>query len=183
MEAIEMIKGRRSIRKFKNEKVDRELMKEIVSISKYAPSWANFQVARYTLVDNEEIIKKLGTDGVNGFIYNIETLKNAKGVLVLSYVKGKSGKLDGDEYATSKENVWEIFDAGIACQTFCLAAYAKGIGTVIMGVINDESISQIVKLPEDEKVAALIIYGYPDESNISPSERKNTEDIMRFAGE
>ena len=33
MDAIEMIKERRSIRKFKNEKVDRELMKEIVDIA------------------------------------------------------------------------------------------------------------------------------------------------------
>lgn len=34
MDAIEMIKERRSVRKFKNEKVDRSLMKEIVDISR-----------------------------------------------------------------------------------------------------------------------------------------------------
>ena len=45
MHAIEMIKERRSIRKFKNEKVDRELMKEIVDIAKWAPSWVNYQIA------------------------------------------------------------------------------------------------------------------------------------------
>jgi len=102
MDAIEMIKERRSVRKFKDEKVDRETMREIVSISKWAPSWANFQVARYTLVDDESIIKGLSTGGVKGFVYNINTLKNAKGVAVLSFVKGKSGKLDTDEYVTSK---------------------------------------------------------------------------------
>ena len=59
MDAIEMIKERRSIRKFKNEKVDRELMKEIVDIAKCAPSWVNYQIARYTLVDDEEIIKEI----------------------------------------------------------------------------------------------------------------------------
>ncbi len=50
MEAIQMIKERRSVRKFKNEKVDRELMKEIVEASRFAPSWGNFQVARYTML-------------------------------------------------------------------------------------------------------------------------------------
>lgn len=183
MDAITMIKERRSVRKFKNEKVDRETMKEIVSLSSWAPSWKNFQVARYTLVDDEAIIKKLATDGVEGFVSNVNTLKNAQGVAVMSFVKGKSGKLKGDDYATSKANVWEVFDAGIACQTFCLAAHAKGVGTCILGVINDESISEIVGLPEEETVAALIVYGYEEGEHAAPTPRKDVEEIMRFAGE
>ncbi|MBU0945451.1 MAG: nitroreductase family protein [Proteobacteria bacterium] len=180
MDAITMIKERRSVRNFKKKKVDRETMKEIVSISRWAPSWANYQIARYTLVDNGETIKKLATDGVKGFVYNINTLKNAPGVAVLSFVKGKSGKLDEDgEYATSKANVWEVFDAGIACQTFCLAAYAKGVATCVMGVIDDDSISEIVGLPDNETVAALIVYGY-EEGHPGPTPRKDVDDIMRF---
>lgn len=181
MDAITMIKERRSVRKFKNETVDRETMKEIIDIARWAPSWANFQIARYTLVDDAETIAKLGTDGVKGFVYNVNTLKEAKGVAVLSFVKGKSGKLDleKDEYATDKANVWEVFDAGIACQTFTLAAHAKGIGTCIMGVIDDDSISEIVGLPEEETVAALIVYGYPDE-NPPATKRKEVGDILRF---
>jgi len=119
MDAVSMIKERRSVRKFKNEKVEREVMKEIVEISRWAPSWANSQIARYNLVDDEAIIKRLATDGVKGFVYNVKTLKNAKGVAVLSFVKGKSGKLD--EYGdldSANGHVWEVFDAGIACQTF-----------------------------------------------------------------
>lgn len=179
MDAITMIKERRSVRKFKNEKVDRELMKEIVSISKWAPSWVNYQIARYTLIDNEEIIQKLANDAVKGFVYNMDTLKNAKGVAVLSFVKGKSGRLDQYGIEASENNTWEVFDAGIACQTFCLAAHAKGVGTCIMGVINEESIAKIINLPEEETVAALIVYGYPD-GEPAPSKRKDTEEIMRF---
>lgn len=182
MEAIEMIKGRRSVRKFKEEKVDRELMKEIIEVARFAPSWANFQVARYTLVDDLAKIKKLATDGVNGFVYNIDTLKNAKGVAVLSFVKGKSGKLDpeGNDYATSKSNVWEVFDAGIACQTFCLAAHVKGVGTCVMGIIDDKSISEIVNLPKEETVAALIVYGYQD-GDVAATPRKDVDELVRFA--
>lgn len=180
MEAITMIKERRSVRKFKNEKVDRETMKEIVDIARWAPSWVNYQIARYTLVDDEAIIKELANEGVNGFVYNIDTLKNAKGVAVLSFVQGKSGKID-EEYVTSKANVWEVFDAGIACQTFCLAAHAKGVETCIMGVIDEKSISKIVNLPEEETVAALIVYGYEDGEHAAATQRKNAEEIMRFA--
>lgn len=179
MDAIKMIQERRSIRQFKDQKVDRELMKEIISISRFAPSWGNFQVARYSIIDDESIIKKLATDGVNGFTYNTATLTNAKGVAVLSFVKGKSGKLDSDDYATSKANVWEVFDAGIAAQTFCLAAHAKGVGTTIMGVISDTSISEIIGLPEEETVAAVIVYGYED-GHPDATPRMNVEDVMRF---
>lgn len=181
MEAITMIKERRSVRNFKDAKVSRDLMKEIVEVSRWAPSWANYQVVRYTLVDEPAMIKQLASEGVNGFVYNMDTLKNAKGVAVLSFVKGKSGKLDQDAYVTSKSNQWEVFDAGIACQTFCLAAHEKGVGTVIMGIIDDETISKVVGLPEEETVAALIVYGYPEgEQPATP--RKDVDEILRFAG-
>lgn len=181
MDSIAMIKERRSVRKFKNEKVDRETMKEIIDLTRWSPSWANFQIARYTLVDDEAMIKEIASHGVNGFVYNIDTLKNAKGVAILSYVKGKSGKLDEENYATTKNNVWEMFDAGISCQTFCLAAHAKGVGTCIMGVIDEKSISEIVNLPEEETVAAIIVYGYEDGPHAAPTKRKDLDGIMRFA--
>ncbi len=183
MDAIELLKGRRSVRKFKKEKVQHETMKEIIELARWAPSWGNFQVARYTLVDDDDLIKQFVTDGVKGFVYNVNTLKEAQGVMVLSFVKGKSGKLDTDEYVTSKGHVWEVFDAGIACQQFCLAAHAKGVGTCVMGVIDEEGISKVAGLPEKETVAALIVYGYEEGEHGTPTPRKAVEDILRIAGE
>lgn len=179
MDAIEMIKERRSVRQFKDEVVDRELMKEIIDISRWAPSWANFQVARYTLVDDAEMIKKISAEGVKGFGYNMKTLEEAKGVAILSFVKGKSGKLDQYGVEEDKNNTWEIFDAGIACQTFCLAAHAKGVGTCIFGVIDNTALGKIINLPEGEAVAALIVYGYETE-HPQPTARKSVEEILRF---
>jgi len=187
MDAIEMLKERRSVRKFKAEKVARETMREIIELSRWAPSWANYQIARYTLVDDDVTIQKLANDCVKGFVYNMKTIQNAKGVAVLSYVKGKSGKLDQkkldlmkEELSADKADVWEIFDAGIACQTFCLAAHAKGVGTCIFGVIDEKSISEIVNLPEGEAVAALIVYGYEEGPHAQPTPRKEVDEILRF---
>jgi len=45
MDAIDMIKERRSVRKYRDGKVDRKTMEEIVEISRWAPSWANTQIA------------------------------------------------------------------------------------------------------------------------------------------
>ncbi len=187
MEAIEMIKERRSVRKYKNERVSRETMEQIVDAARWSPSWANFQIARYTVVDNPELIKQIADKGVLGFAYNIGTLNNAPGVMVLSYVKGKSGtlsaaksgKVDDADYATSKANEWEMFDAGIACQTFCLAAHNYGVGSCIFGVIDDKAIAQILNIPEEETVAAIVTFGYPDEQP-KPTPRKTVDDITRY---
>ncbi len=180
-QGIALLKERRSIRAYKDEIVSREIMDKIFEAARFAPSWANYQIARYTCISNPEKIAALINDGVKGFVYNINTLKNAKNVLVLSFVKGKSGKLDltKPEYATAQENSWEIFDAGIACQTFCLAAHAYGVGTCIMGVIDNDGIAKVAELPEDETVGALIVYGYP-EGEIPGTTRKETSEIVRY---
>lgn len=180
MEAIEMIKNRRSIRKYKDEAVNREVMKEIIDITRYAPSWTNSQTPRFTLVDNLEIIAQFAKEGVKGFIYNVDTLKNAKGVAVLSFVEGKSGRTEKYDIKTSDNpGRWEYFDAGIACQTFCLAAHALGVATCIFGVINEQKIAELIALPTGEQVAALIVYGYAD-GETKPPRRKEVDDILRW---
>ncbi len=171
MTATEVILGRRSIRKYKDEVVSRAVMKEIVDLVRFSPSWANTQIARFTLIDSPKVIKEIAESGVNSFSYNIKTLENAKGVAVLSYTKGKSGSLEGKGEGIEKKDFWEAFDSGIACQTFCLAAHEKGVGTCIFGVINAEEIAKIIALPEGESVASLIVYGIADDAPVAPKRR------------
>lgn len=182
MEAIKMIKGRRSIRNFTEDKISEDVIKKIIDAARYSPSWVNFQVARYHIVQDDAIIAQIAEKGVNEFVYNIDTLNKAPNVLVLTYVAGKSGKLDPTaNYSTSKANSWEIFDAGIAAQTFCLAAHANKVGTCIMGVIDDASIAKIIDLPEEQSVAALIAFGYSDEDDdLETPERHSVDDLTKF---
>lgn len=179
MNGTELIKGRRSIRKYKEELVSREDITAILDETRFTPSWKNLQVARYNFVQDPEVIAQLSHDGVHGFVYNMKTLERAKNVMVLSFVQGKSGKMDESGYATSKENAWEVFDAGIACQTFCLAAYNHGVGTCVMGVIDDKKIAEIIKLPADETVAAVITFGYPAEEG-RETPRMSVDELSRF---
>ncbi len=179
MTANEMITGRRSIRKYKDELVSRQDINAIMQEARFTQSWGNTQVARFTFVQDASVIKKLATDGVNGFVYNVKTLENARNVLILSVVQGRSGKFSDSVYATSKRNSWEIFDAGIACQTFALAAFAHGVGTCVMGVIDDAKIAEIVNLPKNETVAAMITFGYPDHKG-NPTTRLEVEELCRF---
>lgn len=184
MDAIELLENRRSVRKYKDEPVSRELLTEIVKISQLAPSWSNYQIARYNIIDNKDILNDIADHCVHGFVYNVKTLKRAQGAVVLSYVTGESGslkgKVEGIENNPEEMNAWECFDAGLACQQFCLAAYAKGVSTCILGVINNDSIAQKIGLPSNEKVAAIIVYGYEEGEHHSTPARKDIHEVLRF---
>ena len=180
MDAIKMLKERRSVRKFKEDKVDREIIKELVATSQYAPTWANTQTARYNIIDNAEVQQKLA-DSMSGFAFNQKTTLRAAGVVVLSAVKGKSGYSPTGEIDTKKGDTWAFFDAGIAAQTFCLAAYEKGIGTVILGIFDEDKVAEIIGLPENEVVECLIPYGYPESDDKKPApKRLDIDEVLRF---
>ena len=70
-----------------------------------------------------------------------------------------------------------MFDAGIATQTFCLAAHAKGVGTVILGIFDDAKVGEIVGIPEGQTVAAVVAMGYPAFAPDMPP-RKSVDDLF-----
>ena len=105
-------------------------------------------------------------------------------MVVLSYVTGKSGslkdKVKPEDVVSDNSGAWECFDAGIACLQFCLSAYAKGVATCVLGVINNDAIAQKIGLPENDKVAALIVYGYEAGEHHEAPVRKDINEILRF---
>ena len=179
MTAKECITSRRSIRKFQETPVSAELLKSLVDTARFAPSWKNTQTARYHIVTNPELKEKIATDCVCGFTFNTKTLLNAPVMIILSYVTGRCGYERDGSFTTSKEDRWEMFDAGIAAQTFCLAAHEQGIGTCIMGIFDEEKIAEALNLPEGQKVGAVIAAGYPDISPDAPP-RKDTDVLLSF---
>lgn len=136
------------------------------------------------MIDDRSLIEDIADNCVQGFVYNMKTLKRANGIVVLSYVTGKSGslagKVDASTEVSSDNSSWECFDAGLSCLQFCLAAYAKGVSTCILGVINNEGIAQKIGLPSDEKVAAIIVYGYEEGEHHSAPPRKEITEVLRF---
>ena len=83
-------------------------------------------------------------------------------------------------YTTPKEDRWEMFDAGIAAQTFCLAAHEKGLGTVIMGIFDENKVGQVVEIPEGQTLAAIIPIGFPADGEVACPPRKAAEDLISF---
>lgn len=179
MESINCIKSRRSIRSYTDEKVDRETIKKVVEAAAYAPSWKNTQVSRYIAIDDPAMIDKIADECTSMFIYNGNTIKKAPMIVVVTALKGRSGVEKDGSFTNEREANWLLFDAGCAVQTFCLAAHEYGLGTVIMGIFDNEKLSSILNIPEDREIVNLICVGHPAEEPEAPR-RKSVEDLLSF---
>ena len=177
MNATECIKARRSIRRYKPEPVDHSLIDSIVSMASYSPSWKNTQITRYTAIEDSSLLNEIADTYTPD--YNSKIIRQAPMLMAVTFIKGRSGFERDGSYSTKKGGSWQMFDVGAACQTFCLAAKEKGLGTVIMGIFDEDGISELLHIPEEQELAALIAIGWPDIDPDAPK-RKSTEELLQY---
>lgn len=177
MNAKECITGRRSIRQFTNQEVSKEVLSQIVETASYAPSWKHTQITRYIAVEGET--KKALAKCTSQYPHNGEIMDAAPMVIAVTVIKGRSGFERDGSFSTFRGDGWQMFDAGVACEAFCLAAYEQGLGTVIMGIFDQEEASKVLEIPEERELIALIPIGYPAESPVAPK-RKPVEDLLSY---
>ena len=179
MTANECIRGRRSIRKFKADAVDHELLKQVIETASYAPSWKHTQITRYIAVEGA-LKDKIADEGTQTFPNNGNIIKNAPVLIAVTVIKGRSGYERDGSFTTDRGDGWQMFDAGIASQTFCLAAHEAGLGSVIMGIFDRAVITDLLQIPDDRELVALIPIGYPDEEPVAPR-RKPVDELISFS--
>ena len=148
MNVTECIKTRRSIRKFKPDPVDHSIIDSVVSSASYSPSWKNTQITRYIAVEDRSVLSEIADKYTPD--YNSKIIRQAPVLMAVTFVKGRCGFERDGSFTTKKEDRWQMFDAGVSCQTFCLAAWDKGLGTVIMGVFDEDGIAELLGIPEDQ---------------------------------
>ena len=178
MTAKECIKGRRSIRKFADTPVSRDVIADIIETASYAPSWKHTQITRYIAVEGE-LKDKIADECTGAYAKNGEIIKNAPMLIAVTFIKNRSGFERDGSYSTPKEGGWQMFDAGVASEAFCLAAYEQGLGTVIMGIFDEAKAASLLEVPEERELVALIPIGYPAESPAAPK-RKSVEELLSF---
>lgn len=177
MDSIKCIKTRRSVRNFLDKKVSLDNIKQIVEIASFSPSWKNSQTASYIAVFDEKIKENLSENCMMGFQKNSSTVKSAPAVIVVTTLNGVSGYNVDKTFTTSKGTHWQSFDAGIATQTFCLAAHDLGLSTVILGVFDEKKVSELLNIPETHSVSALIALGY-NEVELKVPKRKSVDELL-----
>ena len=177
MNVTECLKTRRSIRKYTAEPVDHSVIDSIVSLASYSPSWKNTQITRYIAIEDSSLLAEIADKYTTE--YNSNIIRQVNVLMAVTFKKGRCGYERDGSFTTKKGDRWQMFDVGVACQSFCLAAWDHSLGTVIMGVFDEEGISKLLNLPEDQELAALIAIGHPDIKPDAPK-RKSVDELLQY---
>lgn len=161
MSIYELILRRRTVRKFKQQKIDRNILERLVDAARNAPSAANLQPLKYIVVDEPEKV---------AVVFN-----NVKWA---GYIAPSGNPGEGEKPVAFiailvdtgiRENGYEL-DIGAAAQSIFLAAEEEGIGTCWMGAIDREKIKSILKIPDCYILNTVISLGYAGERPVAEDE-------------
>ena len=172
---MQVIKERRSIRKFEQKAVKEEDLNQILEAVRWAPSWTNCQPWELIVVKDQAVKEKLQASLPPKGNPAIKAIVQAPVLLVLCGKTKTSGYYKGEP--STKLGDWLMFDLGIAAQNICLSAHSLGLGTVIVGLFDHDKANEAVNVPDGFQLVAMIPVGYPAKSSSAPPRRDAGEFI------
>lgn len=152
MSLVDLILSRRSIRKYEDKDIPEEVLRQILETGRQAPSAVNRQPIHFVVVNERELLNNLCNNLIARFV------KRAPLAIV--------GCADTKSLLTGK---WAVVDATIAMQNMVIAALTFGIGSCWIGACNEKKVKELLKIPDELKVVAVLTFGYPAEQ---PKQRK-----------
>ncbi|MFW9905554.1 MAG: nitroreductase family protein [Candidatus Thorarchaeota archaeon] len=161
MNTLELLKSRRSIRKYKAKLVEPEKLEQCLEAARWAPSASNKQPWEFLIVTNAEKRKKLA-----------EIHPYAKFVVESPVVF----------IPLTNPNIHPKYhhaDTALATLQFMIEAHSQNLATCWAGVINSDfepKIKELLKIPDHLKVLALVAVGYANETRTS--NRKPLESLV-----
>lgn len=181
METLEAIKTRRSIRKFSDQPVEPEKLQAVLEAVQQAPSWSNRQCWSLVVVQDQEARNRISElSFVESFFatYGYKSNPAQKGlaqapiVLVACADPQQSGDLHGEQYYMA--------DLGIATQNLMLAAHDLGLGTVFVGVFDEEQLKSLLGIPANIRIVGLFPLGYPATEAKGGPPRKPLSEFVHY---
>ncbi len=169
MELFEVIKGRRSIRKYKKEKLPRQNLEKILEAGIWAPSGSNVQPWQFFIIDNDELIKKIMV--ISPGIFNLP----AAMIIVcrdMERALSLGGELDQD--------VISLMDISMASQNMMLASYDLGIGSCPVRSFGVSALKTLLNLPDHINPELIITLGYSAEFPPIPKKRDLHEVVFWY---
>ena len=171
-ELMEVIKTRRSVRKYDEKDVPEEVLNSILEAVRWSPSWANTQCWEVVVIRDKTIKENL-----KEVIFPKNPATNA--ITQAPLLLAVCGKLKSSGFynniVTTKFGDWFMFDLGLFTQTLCLAAQDLGLGTVVVGLFDHDKAKGIIKVPEGYELVALVPLGYPAKISSAPQRREIRE--------
>ena len=143
MDVFEAIQKRRSVRAYSSEPVPREALERVLEAGRLAPSASNVQPWHFIVVTDKAKREAL-----------------AKGGRYASFIKESPVVIVGLGDADASPN-WYRVDVTIALENMVLTATSEGLGTCWIGSFEENQAKELLKIPENFKIVALLSMGYP----------------------
>jgi nitroreductase len=181
MDTLEALSTRRSVRKFSDRPVEQEKLQAVLEAVRMAPSWANMQCWRLVVVQDQAVKATISELSYvesffapRGYKFNpaMKALAEAPVVIVACAYPEQSGELGGQPYY--------LADMGCAAENLMLAAHELGLGTVFVGVFDEEKLGELLDIPPEVRIVGLFPLGYPlGEAKAGPP-RKPLDEIVFY---
>lgn len=164
MELMTAIKGRRAVRRFREEPIPLEYLKKILEAGVWAPSGSNIQPWEFILVTDKENIEKIKLISP-GLFGNPQALI----VLCINKKRAEKGGRLGENTA--------LMDVSMAAQNMMLMAYSLGIGSCPIVSFNKTALKELLDVPEYVEPVLIISLGYP-EFWPKPPKRRSLKEVV-----
>lgn len=179
MEFSKLLEERRSIRDYApNVTVSADDIEAMVYAAQQAPSWKNSQSGRYYAVISKDVAEKLRVSCLPSF--NCERTVGAAGYVVTTFKRGNAGfRPDGTQTDALGEG-WGAYDLGLQNQNFILKARELGYDTLIMGLRDESGLREMLSIPDDEIMVAVIAVGKRANDPEKPQRKPISEVLKTF---
>jgi len=166
MDLYAAIEGRRSIRAYRSNPVDEEVLSRVLNAARLAPTAANRQPMRLYVVRDESTRQALLEAYPQKWFVEAPVIICACAKPAEAWQRG-----DGKNYAD--------IDVTIAMDHLILAAAAEGLGTCWIGAFRPDRVKSALGLPDDLEPVVMTPLGYPAEQP-GPRPRKPLEDLVEY---
>jgi nitroreductase len=180
MPIMDLIQQRRSVRLYLDKPVEREKILQCLEAARLGPSAINMQPWKFIVVDDKATRDKLFKSAFRGiFSFNQWALIVPVFVVVVIDTHGLIANILG----IVRDTLRSLLDIGIATEHLVLQAEELGLGTCWMGGLDEKGVKQVLNIPGNRKVAAIIALGYPDKTEVKgQQERLKLEEMSTFNG-
>jgi nitroreductase len=165
VEFLDVIKTRRSIRKYKPNPISDKDIEYVLNAARLAPSWKNQQSWKYVVVKDKEKIKKIASARPQ----SQDWLSEAPVMIVACANPDDSGHREGKDYY--------LVDIGISLEHLLLAARDRGLGTCWIGGFDEKTVKDAIEAPENVRIVAYTPLGNPDEKKDEIIDRKPLNEV------
>ncbi len=166
---------RRSIRKYDGRTVTREELETLIRFAQEAPSWKNQQTSRYHIVTSPDVFTAARQCLAGS---NPQKTEEAGALIVTSFKHNIVGHTHGVP-DNEGGNGWGWYDLGLQNAYLLLKAAEQGLDTLVIGIRSAEQLRQLLAIPEDETIGAVIAVGHRVEDAQRPP-RKELDEIVTF---